>query len=104
MKENDLNDGALLRDTNFLNVLFILLLNSSVQNQISMLYELNLVLKMDCKNQRVLVSLGYHKFLLGIISTLKDKYLIQSTSLNKTYIDQLVNLVVNLLAYGYPNK
>lgn len=86
-KENDLNQRALLRDTNFLNVFFILLLNSSVENQISLLYELNQVLEMDSKNKRMLVELHYHEFLLGIIEKMKDQYFIPATNMNKIYVD-----------------
>jgi len=63
-QDNLLNCHGLIRDTNFLNVFFIVLLNSEIQNQIYLLQELLYIIQMDSKNTRTLVELGYAHFLL----------------------------------------
>lgn len=98
--EDDLNKNGLLRDTNFLNAYFIVLFNSSVVNQVSSLYELNYILKMDTSNRRTLVELRYHEFVMGIVDKLSTNYTILCTSLNKEYSHQLLDLALQLIGYG----
>ena len=104
LDENSLCLNPFLRESQFLNVFVVQLLNSSAQVQITLFKDLEKLLGLSDQTKKVFVNLGFQDFFLQILYKLSNQYKIPLTSENQDYIESLVKVIKRLLEYGVELK